>query len=169
MDAPNGTLNAGSRGEVGVKYGILGPLEVVDDGGRVLDMGGRKQRAVLAVLVLHANRVVPLERLIDDLWGDEAPARATGTLQAYVSNLRRVLEPDRPPRAPATVLASVPPGYVLRIDREALDAARFQALAAEGHALLEAGDADAAAQRLAGALDLWRGGGLSDFGGGAVA
>src|SRR5207248_4567736 len=81
-----------------VRYGILGPLEVSDRGRRV-DLGARRQRAVLAVLLVHGNEVVALDRLIEELWGGTAPNAATASLQAYVSNLRRVLEPDRPPRS----------------------------------------------------------------------
>ncbi len=71
-----------------VEFRILGPLEVLD-GGRVVEVGGPKQRAVLAALVIDVGKVVSLDRLIDELWGDQPPARATGTLQAYISNLRR--------------------------------------------------------------------------------
>jgi DNA-binding SARP family transcriptional activator len=75
---------------------LLGPFEVACGGGR-LDLGSRKQRAVLVDLAIHANRVVSLDQLIDDLWGEVPPPRAVGSLHAYVSNLRRVLEPDRSP------------------------------------------------------------------------
>jgi DNA-binding SARP family transcriptional activator len=94
-----------------VQFNILGPVEVRRDD-EPLDLGGPKQRAVLAVLVLSAGRVVSVDRIVDELWGDEPPARALGTLQAYVFNLRRVLEPGRAPRTPASVLASRTPGYV---------------------------------------------------------
>ena len=86
-----------------LEFRILGPLEVVRDG-VVVELGGRKQRAVLAALLVEANQVVSLDRLLDQLWRDEAPATATATLQTYISQLRRALEPDR---APPAVTSSV--------------------------------------------------------------
>ena len=85
-----------------------------------------KHRALLALLLLEPGRVVSVDRLIDQLWHGEPPAAATSTLQAYVSNLRRVLEPNRTAGAPATVLVTRPPGYVLDIAPEQVDAARFE-------------------------------------------
>ena len=98
-------------------YHILGPLEVVR-AGEPIDLGRPRQRAVLAVLLLSANRVMSLDRLIELLWDGEAPARATGALQAYISNLRRALEPSRPARTPASILVTQAPGYVLRVAPE---------------------------------------------------
>ncbi|MDQ4134534.1 MAG: AAA family ATPase [Actinomycetota bacterium] len=145
-----------------MEFRVLGSFEVVEDGRR-LELGPPKQRAVLAVLVVAANRVVSLDRLIDELWGEEPPPRAIGSLQAYVSNLRRVLEPQRPPREPARVLVTQAPGYVLRVEPHAVDAARFEAAAAEGRRLLEEGRPDLARARLEEALALWRGPALADF------
>lgn len=88
---------------------VLGPIEVELDG-RPVDLGGPRQRAVLAVLLAARREVVPTDRLVDDLWGGEPPPSATASLQAYVSNLRRVLEPGRSPRAPARLLVSASPG-----------------------------------------------------------
>ena len=79
-----------------MQFRVLGPVEVLDDG-EPLDIGTPRQRALLARLLVDANRVVPLDRIIDDLWEGEPPAAATATLQSYVSLLRRVLEPDRAP------------------------------------------------------------------------
>ena len=76
-----------------MRYSILGPIEVVADDGRRIDLGTPRQRAVLAILLLNANHVVSLDRLIDELWGETPPGAATSSLQAYVSNLRRLLEP----------------------------------------------------------------------------
>ncbi|MEA2684957.1 MAG: hypothetical protein QOE93_152, partial [Actinomycetota bacterium] len=145
-----------------MQYRVLGPFEVQDEE-RVLDLGRPKQRAVLAVLVLEANGVVSLDRLIDLLWGDERPAQSTASLQVYVSNLRRVLEPHRPPNRPPTVLLTRPPGYVLRIGPAELDAVRFEALAAEGHRLLAAGRLPSARLALEEALALWRGEPLAEY------
>lgn len=125
-----------------MRFGILGGLQVVDDGGgEVLQLGGPKQRAVLAVLLLNANRVVSLDRLIDVLWGDEPPPTAAPTVQAYVSNLRKELEPGRSARQAARVLVSQPPGYRLVVPRDQFDFARFEDLCAKGLALLESGEA----------------------------
>ncbi len=145
-----------------MRYGVLGPFEALDDGS-VLDIGRPKQRAVLAVLILADNRVVSLDRLIDLLWGDERPARATASLQVYVSNLRRVLEPGRDPDRPWTRLLTRPPGYLLRVGPGELDAARFESLAAEGRRLLAGGQPLAARRALDEALGLWRGDALADF------
>jgi DNA-binding SARP family transcriptional activator len=145
-----------------MQYRILGPLEVAD-GPRLLDLGGPKQRAVLAALLVEANQVVSLDRLIDELWEDEPPPRATASLQAYISNLRRELEPDRVPRSPARVLVTRPPGYVLRVDPDDIDASRFQALHTRGRGLLEGGKPEPALTALSDALSLWRGPALADL------
>lgn len=145
-----------------MRFAILGPLSVTADDGTPVDLGSPKQRAVLALLLVSANRVVALDRLIDELWGDEPPARAAASIQAYVSNLRRALEPDRPPRAPATVLQSRAPGYLIAVTDDDFDVARFSRLVSTGRAA--AGDDPARARRLLGeALELWRGPALADF------
>lgn len=92
-----------------VDFRILGQLDVSRDGQRV-ELGGQKQRSVLAALLIEANRVVSLDRLIDALWPQQPPARASATVQVFVSNLRRALEPDRPRGTPAAVLVTRAPG-----------------------------------------------------------
>ena len=139
-----------------MEFRILGPLEVLADG-RLLDLGRPKQRAVLGLLLARANTVVSLEHLVDELWGEEPPAQAIASLQAYVSHLRRLLEPGRAARTAARVLVSRPPGYLLAVTDDELDAARFEKLAAEGRGLLDAGEAGPAAETLGRALALWRG------------
>jgi DNA-binding SARP family transcriptional activator len=145
-----------------MEYRLLGSFEVVEEG-RPLNLGPRKQRAVLVELAISVNRVVPLDRLLDDLWGDAPPARAIASLQAYVSNLRRVLEPQRGPYERPRVLLTRPPGYILSVETAALDAARFEAAAAEGHRLLAEGRCRTASAHLREALSLWRGPALADF------
>jgi DNA-binding SARP family transcriptional activator len=145
-----------------MEFRILGPLEVVR-GSRRLELGGPKQRAVLAALVLEPNRVVPLYRLLDQLWGDEPPPRATATLQAYVSNLRRILEPHRRPRAPATALVTQAPGYLLRVAPGRIDFLVFEALATKGRQLLADGKPRAARDAFTESLALWRGRALADL------
>jgi DNA-binding SARP family transcriptional activator len=133
------------------------------DGQRRVELGRPKQRALLAVLLVHANQVVALDRLIEALWGQQPPAQATASLQAYVSNLRRALEPSRPARTPSRVLVTQPPGYRLVVVPGDLDAARFVALAEEGHRLLEAERPAQAVRVLREALGLWRGPAFADM------
>lgn len=145
-----------------VQFNVLGTFEVID-GGRALELGGYKQRAALAVLLLSANRVVPADKLIDELWGETPPGQATGSLQAYVSNLRRALEPDRAPREQSRVLRSQGGGYLLAVDLADVDSAVFEHQASEGRTLLRQGRAAAARDALARGLGLWRGPALVDF------
>ncbi len=144
----------------GPTFQILGPLEV-EVAGVPVDAGPPKQRAVLALLLLRANRVVSVDAIIDQLWGDEAPPKALGSLQAYVSNLRRILEPERSARGQASVLVTKAPGYLLRV--EGLDLFAFEELAANGKQALEAGQPDQADRDLRAALGLWRGELLAEF------
>jgi DNA-binding SARP family transcriptional activator len=145
-----------------LSFGYLGELRAQLDGG-LLDLGPRLQRQLLAILLIEAGRVVSVDRLVDLLWGDAAPSAAMASLQAYVSQLRRILEPDRPPRAPARVIVTQDPGYALRIEPAQVDGPRFLDLVAEGRDMLDAGVADQAAERLQDALRLWRGQPLGEF------
>src|SRR4051794_36777443 len=113
---------------------VLGPFEVVRDG-VVVDVGGPRQRAVLAHLALARGRGVPGDRLIDRWWGDDVPSSATGTLHSYISRLRAALEPGRRGSG-ATVLVSEAPGYALRLVPGAIDLDRFDELAASGRAAM---------------------------------
>lgn len=148
-------------GRCGVEFGVLGPLEARAEG-QVLQLGPPKQRALLAVLLLHANRMVPVGRLLEALWPARQPPSALSNLHGYVSHLRRVLAAQGP-GGPAAELAWQPPGYRLVIDPAALDLHRFDNLVEEGRAALAAGDAAAAAERLRRALALWRGPALADL------
>jgi predicted ATPase/DNA-binding SARP family transcriptional activator/DNA-binding CsgD family transcriptional regulator len=145
-----------------LRIAVLGSFRVSRDGQQV-DLGPRLQRALLAILVLEAGHVVPVDRLIDLLWREDPPAAALASVQAYVSQLRRVLEPGRPARAPARVLVTQDPGYLLRVGDDQVDALRFAALARQAHADLAAGRPAAAAAGLAAALALWRGDPLAEF------
>ena len=138
-----------------IGFRVLGPLEVVLDGVAV-DCGGAKQRGLLAALLARADRVVSVDELVEALWPDGAPATAANTLQVHVSAVRRALGPER------RRLETKPPGYVLRVG-EALDAARFEALARDGREELAAGDVRRAHEVLAAALELWRGRAFADF------
>src|SRR3954451_1536846 len=117
---------------------LLGPVEVFDDG-RPLELGGPQQRAVIAHLALDVGRVVPVDRLVDRLWGEEPPRTPLGTLQSYVSRLRRVVEPEREAGAAPQVLVSEAPGYVLRLGPDAVDVHRFTAIVNEARAAAAAG------------------------------
>src|SRR6478735_7855941 len=140
-----------------MRFRVLGPLEVTDPEGTALDLSSPKLRALLTLLLLDAGRVVPLDRIIDQLWGDEPPASATGTLQSYVSNLRRLLEPDRGPRQPARVLLTRPPGYSIAVGDDDLDLLRFTRLVGEGEAALLADEPLRAVELFDEALALWHG------------
>jgi predicted ATPase/DNA-binding SARP family transcriptional activator len=139
----------------GVDFRVLGPLEV-GDGREPLALGPRKQRALLARLLLDTGRTVSVERLVDDLWGDELPDTAVKMVQIYVSGLRKTLPADR--------LQTRPPGYCLELARDdELDLRRFEALTGAGRTALAQGDAAGAAERLRAALALWRGPALAEF------
>ncbi|MEU0554725.1 BTAD domain-containing putative transcriptional regulator [Dactylosporangium sp. NPDC006015] len=144
-------------------FRILGPLEARTPGDEPIDLGARKQRAVLAMLLLEPRRVVSVDRIVEGLWAGAAPASATGTMQAYVSQLRRVLEPDRPPRTPPAVLLTRDPGYLLAVDGEQIDAVRFAARAEAARQALGRGDLPAAERLLGEALGEWRGEVLADL------
>jgi DNA-binding SARP family transcriptional activator len=145
-----------------VEFRLLGSLEVMIDGASV-DVGGTQPRTVLAMLLVAGGRTVPAESIIEALWGHEPPDSAAGTLQSYVSRLRRVLVPGGTRGEAAKVLAWDPPGYKLVVGAKALDAHRFEALADQGRGLLLAGDPEGARAVLADALGLWRGPALLEF------
>ncbi|MEU2830555.1 BTAD domain-containing putative transcriptional regulator [Streptomyces lavendulae] len=139
---------------------VLGSCTAERDG-EPIPLGGHRQRSVLALLVAARGRVVSVDRMIEELWQGAPPARAISSLQAYVSNLRRLLEPGRAPRTPARLLVSTPPGYALRLPEEAVDARRFERLLGEARERLAA-DPDAARGLLGEALALWRGPAYAD-------
>jgi DNA-binding SARP family transcriptional activator len=137
-----------------MEFRVLGPLEAWDRGSEV-SLGGPKPRALLAALLLHPNEVVSADRLIDDLWGEDSPERAAAALRVNVSRLRKALGPH--------VLATRSPGYVIRVEPDALDLNRFERLVDEARSFLARGLAADASVRLRDALSLWRGPALADF------
>jgi len=143
------------------EFRVLGPLEV-DAGGRVLEVGGPRLRVLLALLVASAGRVVSVRALVDGLWGRHAPPDADRTARAYVSRLRSALLPATAGKAEELIVTRAP-GYLLRLDPNAVDAARFERLATEGRRALEAGKPAVASERLAAALRLWRGEAYGEF------
>jgi YVTN family beta-propeller protein len=137
-----------------MEFRILGPFEV-SEGGRPLEVGAGKQRALLALLVLSAGEVVSTDRLIDALWEEHPPASALNSVHIYVSQLRKALLDGR--------LETRGQGYLLALEPEQLDLGRFERLVGEGRALLAEGEPERAAEVLRAALALWRGPPLSDF------
>ena len=145
-----------------MEFCVLGRISVVADGSE-RDLGSTREAALLADLIVHAGEVVPASRLIDDLWRGEPPRSAAGTLQTYVKNLRRMLEPSRPSGVPSVVLVSRRPGYVLNVEAGGLDAWRCERLIDEGRAALAGDDPELAVDRFGCALALWRGPAYGDL------
>jgi YVTN family beta-propeller protein len=137
-----------------MEFRVLGSLEVVDHDGLVA-LGAPKQRAVLAVLLLHRGEPVSTDRLIDEIWGEQPPASANKLVQGYVSNLRKALGDGR--------LVTVGRGYVLQVEPGQLDVDRFETLVAQARGALEAGEALTAGALLREALGMWCGPPLADF------
>src|SRR5437764_1270106 len=139
---------------VGTEIRLLGPVEIWRDGEPV-HLGGPRQQALLVLLAFRANEVVSSDRLLEELFGADASGRSANAVQAAVSRLRRLLEPG--------ALETRGRGYVLHVEVEQLDSARFERLIAEGRAQLAGGDAATAASTLHEALSLWRGSPLGDL------
>ncbi|MFE7707624.1 BTAD domain-containing putative transcriptional regulator [Streptomyces sp. NPDC057486] len=144
---------------MGVEFGLLGPVAAWDRRGRPVALGAPRHREVLGRLLIARNRVVPVGRLVADLWEDEPPAGAVGAVRTFVAALRRALEPERAPRQPSRLLVTDGPGYVLHVGRDAVDAWRFEDTAARAaeappHAAVALWDE---------ALAQWRGPVLADF------
>ncbi len=139
-----------------MEFRILGPIEVLDDGVPV-DLGAPKQRAVLAVLLLHANEVVSADRLVDLVWGEDPPRTAAHSVQIYISELRKAFGGN------GEVIVTRRPGYVLQTGTEAIDARRFERLVGEATSALRDGDEAGASAAAGSALGLWGGSPLADF------
>ncbi|WP_189192331.1 AfsR/SARP family transcriptional regulator [Streptomyces albiflavescens] len=141
-----------------VDFGVLGPVLAWDETGEAVSLKGPMHRAVLARLLVARRHVVPVSRLGEDLW-EEPPADAVGTIRTFVAGLRRALEPDRPPRAPARLLVTEGPGYALRAAHDEVDAWRFEKAAGSRGDLRPAD----LVSRLTDALGSWRGPAYADF------
>jgi DNA-binding SARP family transcriptional activator len=145
-----------------VRIGVLGSVEVYDADGTVVPVRRAKTRVLLATLVIHLNRPVSRDALLEALWDEAPPKGAEGTLQSYVSQLRRALAlPEA--GEPAVRVRGRAGGYVLEADPELVDAGRFERLAAEGATAVRAGDATRADELLSLALSLWRGPAYAEF------
>jgi DNA-binding SARP family transcriptional activator len=141
-----------------MEFRILGPLEVLDEG-RAVALGGSKQRALLALLLVHANETLTTDRLIDELWGDRPPASAAKNVQMQVSRLRKALAAA----AAGGLVVTRERGYELELDPEWLDSHRFERLRDEGRSELAAGHPERAVAALEAALAMWRGAPLGDL------
>jgi DNA-binding SARP family transcriptional activator len=139
-------------GRDGLRVRILGRLDACD-GDVEIDLGGRRQRAVLAVLVLARGETVPAERIADCLWGDDLPGNASGAVQSYVSHLRRQLQPDGAPRSRGGVIVSEGAGYAVRLPPDAVDAWSFERLVREAATGSAGGDPRRVADLLSAALE----------------
>lgn len=136
---------------------VLGPLEatVVDDERAAVDLGGRRQRALLARLVIARGMVVSVDRLVEDLWAGKPTPSAVGALQVHISHLRRVLEPEQPARSRHSLLSREARGYALRLPSDAVDAWRFEELVTD--------NGRRAVPQLQQALELWNGSAFGEF------
>lgn len=143
-----------------MEFRLLGPLEVAEYG-RPVTLGGSRVRALLALFLLHRNQVLAVDRIVDELWAARPPKTGGQVVRVYVSQLRKALEPSRSDGLPR-VLVTYRNGYLLKVDPVNVDADCFEALRAEGHRLLEAGEVADAARKLEEALSLWRGPPLQD-------
>ena len=139
-----------------IEIRLLGPLSVHLDG-RPVRLGGPRQVAVLARLVLSPGLVVSMDELVESVWVEQAPARPDVTVRSYVSHLRRAIEPDRPRGHRRTCIEAAGSGYRLMVDVERVDALRYERLSASGRDALASGDYERARADLAGAMALWRG------------
>jgi len=137
-------------------FRMLGPLDIEDGAGRPAELGGRQQRLVLAMLLLHRNEVVSLDRLIDALWGERPPPNAVKNVQIHISRLRKALEPQR-------VLRTHANGYALEVAPGDVDVDQFERLVEDGRRALAAGEPKQAEAALRDALALWRGPPLAEF------
>jgi DNA-binding SARP family transcriptional activator/class 3 adenylate cyclase len=140
-----------------LQFGILGPFEVRIDGGAPVALGGLRQRALLAVLGLHANEVVSIDRLVDELWGDNPPPTAVHTVQVFVSRLRSALA------LAGERLVTRRPGYALEVGVDEIDAGLCERLYGSARSALTTGNAANAAELLNEAQALWRGPPLAEF------
>jgi DNA-binding SARP family transcriptional activator len=141
-----------------MEFRILGPLEVIDDDGLTVTVRSSRERALLALLLLSPNRVVSSERLADDLWGDRPPEDAAHALQVNISRLRKALRDA----GAGDVLVTRPPGYLVEVDPDSVDAARFEGLLTRAREEAAREDHARAAATLSAALGLWRGPALAD-------
>ena len=146
-----------------MRFLVLGPLEVSEEGGDQLAIAGAKERTILAHLIARAGQVVSVDDLIEELWGGEPPRAPEKTLASYVSRLRRDLRVRPSADANGDVIVFRSDGYALQADGNEIDAATFERLASDGHRLLGSGHVDEADPVLGRALGMWRGDAYQGF------
>jgi DNA-binding SARP family transcriptional activator/WD40 repeat protein len=146
-----------------MRFLVLGPLEVIGENGEPLPISGAKERRILAHLIARAGHVVPVDDLIEEVWGEEPPRTAEKTLGSYVSRLRLALDPGRSRDASSHVITARSGGYLLAVEPREVDALRFQQLAEDARRLLEAGRTTDAGSALEEALELWRGSAYQEY------
>jgi DNA-binding SARP family transcriptional activator len=144
------------RRDAPIRFAILGPLQV-QRSNEELDLGSRKERLLLGLLLVHANRAVSIDRIIDALWAEHAPRSAAPTVHTLVSRLRRVLDPERRGDTDDPIIVREPSGYVLRLGDADFDAPQFENLVGDARMALASGDASLAVGQFDDALALWRG------------
>lgn len=152
-----------SSSGVDMRFSLLGPLEVMSYHDECVPLGGPRQRAMLAMLLLHPNRIVSLRRFDNTFWDEDPPATSRKILQNSASGLRASLRRAAGSDSPA-VLVTQAPGYLLRVDPRSIDLCQFQQMAQRGRASLSAGRWDAARLELGSALSMWRGPMLAGIG-----
>ncbi len=141
-----------------VNFRLFGPLTAETDSGPV-DLGPPKQRSVLAVLLLHANEIVPTDRIIDLVWGEDPPRTAEHSVQIYISDLRKALANG----SASNLIETRPPGYVLNTPPHTVDTLQFERLVRDGTSAVRTGDIAKGRPMLEGALSVWSGSPLPDF------
>jgi SARP family transcriptional regulator, regulator of embCAB operon len=122
-----------------MRFLVLGPLEVIGEGGQFLPITGAKERTILADLIAGAGRVVSVAALIEELWGEDPPRTAEKTLGSTISRLRRALDPDRPLGSTPDVITTRRGGYLLEVEMHEIDAVRFERLVEAGRRLIDSG------------------------------
>ncbi len=144
-----------------LRFKVLGPLEVLD-GDRICTPTPPKVRRVLALLLLRANQVVPMDAIIEELWGEEPPLSAVGTAQTYIYQLRKALDRSATLTDGSEWLLTKPPGYLMRVTPDQIDSYEFEQLSRQGRELLDAGRFDQASRVLHQALAMWQGPSLAN-------
>jgi DNA-binding SARP family transcriptional activator len=152
------------RRSIDISVRILGPIEI-ERGGRLIELSGRRERAVFALLLVHAGRIVPVDRMTEDLWEGNPPPTAVTSLRSHVSRVRKALATG----GVDDLLVTRDAGYALQVGSLRLDATEFEQHVAAGRTLLASGRPEEAASRLTGALELWRGTPFGEIGASAFA
>ncbi|SBT66113.1 DNA-binding transcriptional activator of the SARP family [Micromonospora sediminicola] len=161
-------MNNAWLGGIKVRFNLLGPLEIVADNGRAATLSTPKVCQVLALLLIRPNEIVSVGALVEELWADHPPRSAVTTLQTYVYHARRIFAQQELVRPDRELLVTRPPGYLVDVTEDEVDAAVFIRLTRRGRTLLDDGRLEEASRVLREALDLWRGAALANVSAGTV-